>query len=289
VDPNPDPDSLARHEEMFGTRGGRGVFRVLPPGVQPIPVVSAVARFEGEQRPRLLEHVGVDASPEDSLFATWVVKDSNEVEVMRTSRVLSPSACDPTAAQVADFAADLAPGRYRVGLSVRGAGNRRGATRDEVLLEPVRAELSLSDLMVSCGVPDAASIEGPLASVRIEPNPEARVAAGAPLTAYFEIYHLSASSEGLARFDFEYTVRSMSRDARVWLQRLFAPRPAIPSIHAEREEQQIGSLRRQFVSVPVQSLPAGLYRLEIRVRDRVGRGEVVASTEFVHEAAPAAP
>jgi hypothetical protein len=257
--------------------------------VRRIPVAAALARFEGERRPRLLEHVGVDAAPGDTLFATWVVKDSNEVEVMRSSRALSPSACDPTEVQVADFAADLAPGRYRVGLSVQGSGNRRGITRDEIVLAPVGGDLSLSDLLVSCGVPDAAAIEGALAAVRIEPNPEARVAAGSPLTAYFEIYHLSPSSEGLARFDFEYTVRSTSRDARVWLQRVFAPRPAIPSIHAEREEQQVGSLRRQFVSVPVQSLPAGPYRLEIRVRDKVSGGEAVASTEFVHEAAPAAP
>jgi len=46
-------------------------------------------------------------------------------------------------------------------------------------------------------------------------------------------------------------------------------------------------LSNQFVSVPVHSLPAGKYRLEIRVRDVIA-GEVAASSaEFLKAGGPA--
>jgi GWxTD domain-containing protein len=288
IDAMPDPDLLARRSDVFGTADGRGVFPTLPPGARPLPVVEAVARFEGDRQPRLLGHLEAQASPGDSLTGFWVVRDSNQVEVARASRRLSPSACTPTESQVADFAQELPPGRYSVGFSVRGAGNRKGAIRQELLLAPVRQALALSDLLVSCGVPDASTLEGPSPAVRIEPNPGARVASGDPLTAYFEIYHLAEGEEGLSHFEFEYTVKSTDRDSRVWMQRLFAPRPTPPTIHTEREEQQVGSLRRQFVSVPVQGLPPGNFKLEIHVRDLVAGTEATSSVHFWHEAAPPA-
>jgi hypothetical protein len=116
--------------------------------------------------------------------------------------------------------------------------------------------------------------------VRPEPNPGARVGPGDPLTAYFEIYHLSADRDGLARFEYVYTVKSAERDTRIWLQRAIAPRRVPDPISATRGEQQLGSLRRQFVSVPVQSLPTGKYRLEITVRDLVAGTEAHSQASF---------
>jgi hypothetical protein len=76
-------------------------------------------------------------------------------------------------------------------------------------------------------------------------------------------------------------VRSTDRDPRVWLQRLFSPRPRIPEIATRRESENMGPLRRQFVSVPVESLPPGKYRLDITVRDLVAGGEVTAGAPFL--------
>ena len=45
-------------------------------------------------------------------------------------------------------------------------------------------------------------------------------------------------------------------------------------------EQDLGT-RRQFINVPVQDLPAGNYRLEVRVRDRVADVETTGSAMFV--------
>lgn len=277
-DPEPDPDSLARRD-LIETHGRRGLFPTLPPGARRLPVEGQVARFEGERRPRLVAMVEVPATPADSLLAEYIVMDSTERVVARGVRNLAPSECAAGSIRVADFASDLPPGRYRVGLSVRGARGR-GALRLPVTLPPRDTSLALSDLVVTCGTP--APLE---AAVRLAANPAGRVPGEGPLTAYLEIYHLATDRDGQARFEIGWVVRSDERDRRVWLQRALAPRPAIPTIEATRRETNIGPLRRQFVSVPVPALPAGRYRLEVTVRDLLTGAEAAGSVRFVRSPA----
>jgi hypothetical protein len=120
--------------------------------------------------------------------------------------------------------------------------------------------------------------------IRPEPNPGARVEGDRPLTAYFEIYHLEPGPAGRARFEYVYTVRSAEKDTRLWIQRVLAPRRTIPEISVSRDEENIGPLRRQFVSVPVQALPSGRYILEIKVRDLVANTETTRSARFTRAA-----
>ena len=277
-DPVPDPDSLAKRD-FVETHGGRGLFPSLPPGARRLAFTGQVSRFSGERRPRLVATLEVPAGPADSLLAEYVVMDSVEHVVARGSRGLSPSACAADSFRVADFASDLPPGPYRVGLTVRGARGR-GSLRLPIELPPPDSALALSDLVVTCGTP--APLE---AAVRLAANPAGRVGGDDPLTAYFEIYHLATDADGQARFEIGWTVRSSERDSRVWLQRALAPRPALPSIEATRRETNLGPLRRQFVSVPVHSLPPGRYRLEVVVRDLLTGDEVRGRAPFVRTAA----
>jgi hypothetical protein len=246
-----------------------------------MPVEGALARFEGGDGPRLLADFEAPGNPGDSLVATWVVRDSSQNEVARATRVLSPSACLPTEAKVADFTGTLPPGRYDVGISVLGPGGRRGVYRDSITLRASTGRLSLSDLVVTCGVPDASTLDPHDPAVRIEPNPYAIIDVGDPLTAYFEIYHLSPDADGLAHFEYQYTVRSLEHDERIWVQRLLAPRPAPPQpLHESREEAQVGNLRRQFVSIPLEGMPTGHYQVSVHVRDLVGGTEALTSNDF---------
>ncbi|HTR97125.1 MAG TPA: GWxTD domain-containing protein [Candidatus Acidoferrales bacterium] len=283
-DPRPDPDSLARLD-VVGTHDLRGVFPTLPPRTQRLPVEGEVAWFEGSAGSRLYEALEVPSTPAESLVADAVVLDSTQREVSRTAGALSPSACEASRYRVADFTADLPPGRYTVGFSVRGAG-RRGSARLAIQVPAPDTSLALSGVVVTCGAP---AEPGP--TVRLEANPAARVRAGEPLTAYFEIYHLRTDAGGEARFEYVYRVRSADRDPRIWLQRVLAPHPPPPGIEASQMEENAGPLRRQFVSVPVQTLPPGHYRLEIQVRDRLTGAEASGSADFLHLAAeaPGAP
>ena len=134
--------------------------------------------------------------------------------------------------------------------------------------------------MIPCGLPiETATGDAP--TVRLEPNPNARVHGSDPLTAYFEIYHLQTDGDGRARFEYVYTVRSAQRDRRIWIQRAIQPHTKPPTISASRAEEQSGPLRRQFVRVPIQSLPAGLYKIEIVVRDLLADRAARAEAQFV--------
>jgi GWxTD domain-containing protein len=273
-DPVPNPDSLARRADALGTPGGRGVFHLLPPGARPLPFESLVARFEGSAGPHLLAQFETPGGPADSVWADCAVLDSARVVRARGSVLLGPSACAAATRRVGDFAADLQPGPYIVSVTLRDGAGRRGILREPLELAPPRPVLALSDVVIACGAPGRGA--GP---VRIEPNPGAQVAGTGPLTAYFEIYHLQPGSDGLARFEYIYTVRSAAPDTRHWISKLFAPTPPAP-VSVSRDEQNLGASRRQFISVPVGSLPPGPYRLEISVRDLVADRVVVRRLGF---------
>ncbi|HUK63638.1 MAG TPA: hypothetical protein VLV15_09895, partial [Dongiaceae bacterium] len=219
--------------------------------------------------PRLIGLLATPLAPNDSAWATWVVLDSTRHEVARVGHPLSPSACDPARLRVADFASTLPPGDYLVALGVRDARGARGAVRSELTIDPTDTTLSLSDLVVSCGgaqVDPGAADTPP--TVRLNPNPGAIVSGHDPLVLYFEAYHLSAAPDGLAHLELAYTVRSAERDPRPLIQRLLSPRRPLPEVATHREEQQAGRIRRQFVDVPVQTLPPGHYRVEVVVTDQ---------------------
>ena len=283
-DPRPDPKALADRDDEIATHDLKGVFPVLPPGARALPVVASLTRFPDEHGGRIVESVEAAAAPGDSLWAEWVVLDSSEVEVARARHPLVPSACDPEAARVADFGAALPPGAYRASISVRSRSGGRGVARVETRVQSGAQALSLSDVMIACGPPDLA-----LVPVRPAPNPPASVGASDALEAYFEIDHLGVDHEGRSRFEYIYSVRSAEKDPRIWLQRVVSPHPVVPSLTASREDENVGSFRRQFISVPVQPLPAGRYWLDIRVRDLLTGDEARASAAFRKLGPTAAP
>jgi GWxTD domain-containing protein len=285
MDPHPDPTVLASRGDVIASRGGRGVFPLLPPRTQARPVEAVLARFAGERGPRLLGQVETPGGPDDTITAEWVVLDTAMIEVARVSRAAGVSACDPTALRAADFASELRPGRYQVGISVRDGSGGRGVYRSEIELVAPPAALTLSDVVVTCGRPDVSTASGPTPSVRVEANPEAVVTGAGPLTVYFEMYDLRPDENGQSRFEYECTVRAADRDPRIWIQRLLQPRPRIPEISASRREEQPGNLRRQFVSIPVGELGKGRYRLDIVVRDLNAGSEATTSVRFAKAAA----
>ena len=275
-DPVPDPRALAR-SDLLATAGGRAVFPVLPPGVKPLKVQGSITHFEEDGGVKLLAQIEVPGTPGDSIWAQCVVVDSSEHEFLRASRMLSPSGCDPTTLRTGDFALAVSPGRYRMAFSVRDSHGARGVARATAPVGPVPAALSLSDVVVTCGPIDVAR-EVP--AVRLGPNLNARVSGEGPLIAYFEIYRLAPGADGQARFEYEYIVRSAERDTRPWYQRVLPFGGREPHYDVRSEAVNLGPLRRQFVSVPVQSLPPGYYRLEVRVRDLNTGATAAGSTIF---------
>jgi GWxTD domain-containing protein len=288
-DPRPDAAALAGRDDLLSSRGGRGVFPMLPPGAGSRPVDGVVVRFAGERGPRLFGQVQAAGTPDEGLTAEWVVLDSAMNEVARAGRVPGVSACDPAAVRSTDFSAELPPGRYQVGITMRDETGRRGVVRSQIDLRAPLATLTLSDAVAICGRPDvSAPAAGAEPAVRIEAAPGGVVSGGDPLSVYFEMYDLRPDETGTSRFEYEATVRSSEKDPRIWFQRLLAPRRRVPAISAGRREEQPGSLRRQFVSIPIGELADGRYRLDIRVRDLNAGSEATTHVDFIKRSRPAA-
>lgn len=283
ADPVPDPAALAR-SGLLATNGGRAAFKALPPGVQPIEVQGLVSTFEGERGPRLLAHVSVPGSPQDQIVAECVVIDSSEREVARASRDLSASRCDPAQLRAGDFAFDLPAGTYRLGLAVSAGDSARGVLRVHHDLAPVSGLVTMSDVVLLCGPLDVS----PPGAVRLDPNLSASIGAEEPLLAYFEVYHLKPDASGGTRFEYEYRVEPLRADTRPWFRRLFS-RQWSDQITVRSSEQGIGPTRRQYVTVPAQSLPPGHYRLEITIHDQVAGRSTRRATEFVKSGFTANP
>src|SRR4029077_7737765 len=121
---------------------------------------------------RLIAHLATPGSAVDSLTAEWVGPDSSRTEVGRAQARFEPSAGDPVDDAVADFAADLAPGAYSVGLAVTDTQGRRGTSRMPVVIDRPPTAPALSDRGIRCGVPLPGDENAP---VRLEPNPARRV------------------------------------------------------------------------------------------------------------------
>src|SRR5207344_2092127 len=213
-DPEPVPSPVAVSEmNLMVTPGGRAVFPKLPPGMRPMELSGLVSTFRGATGSRLLVSVETPGGPGDSLGAEWVALDARETVVARGARGLSVSGCDPAAFRTADFAAELPAGDYRVAVAVSDGQGRRGVFRTATNLPVASTDLAVSDLVIVCGPPEASTVTS---DVRLSPKFDTRVTGAEPLVAYFEVYGLRLDASGLARFEYEYSVRPSGKTAGWW-------------------------------------------------------------------------
>ncbi|HEY3216387.1 MAG TPA: hypothetical protein VGK93_07835 [Candidatus Eisenbacteria bacterium] len=272
LDPLPDPTLVGARDDLVALAGGRGVFRAMAPGTHPMSVAGMASQFPTSNGVRLLAHVWAKGEPTDSLSGSWALVDSQSRVVRRESRALSISACDPTERQVAGFAETVPSGDYRLDLAVGGSGGRRGVAHLRVHVDPVPAGLSMSDVVLVCG--DRSVAVGSEA-VPIEPSRDAYLSRATTVIVYYELEGLATGQAGVGRFVYTYSIRRAEARGR-------GVDPS-PLFEATREEENVGTHRRQFVGVPVASLSAGRYELRIVVRDLLGGESVENAARFVKD------
>jgi hypothetical protein len=235
---------------------GDGVYRALPPRARALAPRARLARFPIEGGARVAAYLGAPGRPADTLWGAWAVATPQGVVVARGRRRLAPSACEPARLQAADFSASLPPGDYRLDLTVADGQGGRGLVHLAASVERPTDRLAISDLVAVCGegAPQQSGRE-----VRFDPRWDERLREARSLTVYFEITHLAPGTDGQARFAYTYALRRAAQGLR----------RAETVLSASREATHAGALRRQFVTVPLQSVPSGEYVLEIEVRDLV--------------------
>ena len=274
----PDPGLLAGRDDLVAIGDGIAVFHRLPPPERRIETRAVVARFGGAPLPRLLAQVEVPGGPADYLSARWMVSDAAGRALAHGEQALAIAGCDPAERRAAQFVAELPPGTYQVTISVRGSGGRRGLFQTRVSVAPAAAGMAMSDLVLACNDPTLL-VGG--TSARLDANVESRIGGSRPLVGYLEIYRLAAGSDGMSRFDYRCDVRRAPGTELRRPKRNRGEGGALVS--TSRAETHAGELRRQFITVPVQSLPPGRYLLEVRVRDQVSNAVATRMAIFTKE------
>ena len=132
----------------------------------------------------------------------------------------------------------------------------------------VGASPRISDLVLVCGnAPQLSS------AVHIDPDVERRIGRPRSVVVYCELDHLNVGSSGSARFRYTCTVHPLEQNGR-------AGGGARAVYEATRDEENVGPHRRQFVTIPVSTLPDGAYEVRMVVRDLESGAEVTGSTTF---------
>jgi Flp pilus assembly protein TadD len=270
LDPLPDPAMLEGRTDVIALAGGRGVFHALAPGVRPFPLAASCARFPGRDGVRMLGNLRADAAPSDSVWGSWALADSTGHVVATETRRLDVSACEPGKRQVGTFAAELPPGDYRLDFSVWDRRGRRGVEHLRTSASKPGPGPLLSDLVLLCATsPQIAQPE----AFRIEPDLDGRVS-GSQLTFYCEIDGLLSSATRPASFAYRSEIFALDKKGR---------RSARPVYEASREEQNVGSHRRQFVTAPIRELAPGGYEFVLEVTDQANASTVTRTVRFVKD------
>jgi len=234
------------------------------------PVRARVDRFPTSAGTRLVAHVEVDGSPVDTLAASWAVVDTTGHVVTRVSSALAPSACAPDQRRAAEFAAVVGPGVYRIDLAVQRARRSRGVAHLWTDVASSGSALGLSDLVLFCGAAGGMAADG---SIRLEPRYDSNLGTERALTTYFEIHGLTVGRDDVSRVRTRWRLFALPSGSE---SRVTHP----PAREFVREDSPVGPLRRQSVTVPLEDLPKGRYRLEIEVTDVTNGAIATAATVF---------
>lgn len=270
LDPRPDPELLAERTDVIALADGRGVFHATAPGVRPFPLAASCARFPGRDGVRMLGSLRADAEPSDSVWGSWALADSTGHVVATETRRLDVSACEPGKRQVCTFATEVPAGDYRLDFAVWDRRGRRGVEHLRTSASKPGPGPLLSDLVLLCATsPQVAQPE----AFRIEPDLDGHVA-GSQLTFYCEIDGLLSDAARPASFAYRSEIFALDKKGR---------RAARPVYEAQREEQNVGSHRRQFVTAPIRELAPGGYEFVLEVTDQANASTVTRTVRFVKD------
>jgi hypothetical protein len=206
-----------------------------------------------------------------------LVVDSTGREVARQVQALDRSACVPESLRIARFSAELRPGNYQVFVSASDRRHRRAAHQSNISIADAPRTVALSDIVSACSEPST-QIQGN--TVQLEADEVPRVRAEQPLSCYFEISGLTSSSPGPTRFQYRYRLQRLADEGGADAGAVVGP---VLREYASEEIEVDGPLRRQFVAVPMRTLPEARYRLTIRVRDLASGLEAERSLDFAKD------
>lgn len=230
-------------------------------------------------------NVSIPDKFESRLKLTLTVNDLKYNEIVSTTRDYQVAAnLSETMSHffLDQIEAELAPGRYNVAVEVRNNDKDRvGVYQFAIAVKDLSSDtLSLSDIEIAQYVDHALSKEKfmkPKTTLRVVPNPAAGILKTKPMTIYYEIYNLSLNDEGRSSYEVSYSIHMVDSDKSFFstVTGVFGSKQASGTSSVTVKEGK-SVTEYEYISFDISELPAGIARLEIKVKDLLS-GKVSSS------------
>lgn len=191
------------------------------------------------------------------------------------------------------YAFELPGGRYRYALEARREAEDtvpRPVARSvgDLELDPFAAgRLSVSDLLLAEWIVPRTDSPRRRDELSIAPRRSTVVSRGEVLELYFEVYDLVSDSAGRIRYAAELSVEDaerrnvLERLVRAGVELVRGAREASVSWTREADLEQDDSRLAEYLRLDLVDLPAGEYRIRVRVRDLVTGTEAESERRFL--------
>jgi GWxTD domain-containing protein len=173
----------------------------------------------------------------------------------------------------------LAPGRYIMALEARNnEKDRVGIYQFVVNVRDYRGDtLTVSDIEIAQYVDNTLvkdKFVKPQSTLKVVPNPAAGILKTKPLTVYYEIYNLSLNDEGKSSYQVSYSIRLIDKDESFLstVTGIFRSSKDASTTSVTTKEGK-SRTEREYIAFDITELPAGIARLEIKVKDLLSGAE----------------
>jgi GWxTD domain-containing protein len=260
-----------------------------------VPVHSQALAFRGGDA---IDRVDVDAEYSADMSqkfdttatrkytTTAVIWDTSWKEVRR----LSQSTLVPTVHTTADTACTvvsqisfaLPPDFYHVGITVQDETSRRFTSyRQELTCWDFEQPIAMSDVCLASRIgPVRENSAFNRGALEVVPHPSARYRTGAKVPLYFEVYNLSADSDGLRRYTVEYSISPQTPRPRGFFQSLVSHAEDPTTVVSRFNFTAYGPQDVVHVLVNTVNLWPGDYVLQVSAEDDVSSRRVDREVTF---------
>ena len=182
------------------------------------------------------------------------------------------------------FHTEVMPGQYHMAFEIMDEDSRNFATvRDTIVVQDFSgSNLALSSILLADRVaPDTSTSPYRFGDLRVLPNLAQSFPVDSLIFTYFEVYNLALDNAGASRYDIETTVEPIGE---MGLLSQFATKvtslfgsSAGTTGEVSITHEYFGSSRTEHIynAFQMQGAPAGEYRLQIKVTDRIAGAVVV--------------
>ena len=187
------------------------------------------------------------------------------------------------------FQTEVSPGRYNMAFEIMDEDSRNFASvKDTLIVEDFSGgKLALSGILLASDVaPDTSTSPYRFGDLRVLPNLAQSFAVDTLVFTYFELYNLTLDRDGASRYDIETTVHPIGEEGV--LSRFAAKLTSLfgssntKSGEVSITHEYFGSSHseRIYNAFQMKGAPAGRYRLQIKVTDRLAATSAIKGINF---------